>query len=110
MVGVGGVVVGRQGCGEDAAGPVADAVQECALGPRIGPVVQDADPGSVGKIEGRAASIRELAKENDVPLLRKVPLAHALLRIDVNEEVPEALYDAVAETLNFVYQLRQRAA
>lgn len=72
---------------------------------------KDNAPRVIAKgIEGRAASIRELAKEHDVPLLRNVPLAHALLRIDVNDEVPEALYDAVAETLNFVYQLRQRAA
>lgn len=72
---------------------------------------KDNAPRVIAKgIEGRAASIRELAKEHDVPLLRNVPLAHALLRIDVNDEVPEALYDAVAETLNFVYQLRQHAA
>ena len=32
--------------------------------------------------------------------------AAALLRVDVGEEVPEALYDAVAEVLNFVYGLK----
>ncbi len=53
----------------------------------------------------RAEAIRELARANDVPLLRNVPLAHALLRVEVNDEIPEALYDAVAEVLNFVYQL-----
>jgi flagellar biosynthetic protein FlhB len=42
----------------------------------------------------------------DVPMLRNVPLAHALLRVDVNQEIPEELYDAVAEVLNFVYQLQ----
>ena len=31
------------------------------------------------------------------------------LRIDVNQEVPEELYDAVAEVLNFVYQLKKSA-
>ncbi len=70
---------------------------------------KDNAPRVIAKgIEGRAASIRELAKDNDVPMLRNVPLAHALLRVDVNEEVPEGLYDAVAEILNFVYQLRQQ--
>ncbi len=58
-------------------------------------------------IDARAATIRELAKQYDVPLLRNVPLAHALLRVDVNDEVPEALYDAVAEVLNFVYSLKE---
>ena len=54
----------------------------------------------------KAEKIRELARASDVPLLRNVPLAHALLRIEVNHEVPEELYDAVAEVLNFVYQLQ----
>ncbi len=67
----------------------------------------DGAPRLVAKgIELRAASIRELAKQYDVPILRNVPLAHALLRVELFEEVPEDLYDAVAEVLNFVYQLR----
>jgi flagellar biosynthetic protein FlhB len=71
---------------------------------------KDGAPRIIAKgIEVRAASIRELAKQYDVPMLRNVPLAHSLLRIDVNEEVPEELYDAVAEVLNFVYQLKQQA-
>lgn len=69
---------------------------------------RDAAPKVIAKgINVKAETIRELAKSYDVPLLRNVPLAHALLRIDVNDEVPEALYDAVAEVLNFVYQLKQ---
>ncbi|MEN9798719.1 MAG: hypothetical protein RL653_2415, partial [Pseudomonadota bacterium] len=36
-----------------------------------------------------------------------VGLANALYRVDVGEEVPEDLYDAVAEVLNFVYALQQ---
>ena len=54
----------------------------------------------------KAERIKAIARERDVPTLRNVPLAHALLRVDVGEEVPEALYDAVAEVLNFVYGLR----
>lgn len=70
---------------------------------------KDGAPRVIAKgIEGRAAGIREIGKEYDVPMLRNVPLAHALLRVDVNDEVPEALYDAVAEVLNFVYQLKQQ--
>jgi flagellar biosynthetic protein FlhB len=73
--------------------------------------VKDGAPRVIAKgIELKAAGIRELAKKYDVPLLRNVPLAHALLRIDVNQEVPEELYDAVAEVLNFVYQLKQSAS
>lgn len=68
---------------------------------------KDGAPRVVAKgIDSRAASIRELAKVNGVPMMRNVPLAHALLRVEINQEVPEELYDAVAEVLNFVYQLK----
>lgn len=59
-------------------------------------------------VDTAAAAIREIAKEAGVPMMRNVPLAHALLRVDDGEEVPEELYDAVAEVLNFVYQLREQ--
>ncbi len=55
----------------------------------------------------RAEAIKELARESDVTLIRNVPLAHALHRVEVGEEIPEELYDAVAEVLNFVYQLKE---
>ena len=54
--------------------------------------------------------IRELARASEVSLLRNVPLAHALLRVEMNEEIPEELYDAVAEVLNFVSQLEEGRA
>ncbi|MET0403214.1 MAG: type III secretion system export apparatus subunit SctU [Cystobacter sp.] len=57
-------------------------------------------------LDFKAERIKALAREGDVPTLRNVPLAHALLRVDVGDEVPEELYDAVAEVLNFVYGLR----
>jgi flagellar biosynthetic protein FlhB len=72
---------------------------------------QDGAPKVLCKgVETRAAAIRELAKEADVPIMRNVPLAHALLRLEVGDEIPEDLYDAVAEVLNFVYSLRDGAA
>ncbi len=59
-------------------------------------------------IDARAQAIKDLAKDGDVPMLRNVPLAHALLRVEVGEEIPEELYDAVAEVLNFVQGLREQ--
>ncbi|RKH39653.1 EscU/YscU/HrcU family type III secretion system export apparatus switch protein [Corallococcus sp. AB049A] len=59
-------------------------------------------------MDAKAERIKALAREADIPLLRNVPLAHALLRVEVGEEVPEELYDAVAEVLNFVYGLKQQ--
>jgi flagellar biosynthetic protein FlhB len=54
-----------------------------------------------------AARIREIAKENKVALLEAPPLARALYKhTDIDDEIPEALYSAVAEVLAYVYQLR----
>ncbi|WP_426211652.1 flagellar biosynthesis protein FlhB [Massilia sp. TWP1-3-3] len=54
-----------------------------------------------------AAKIRELARENNVPLLEAPPLARALHKhTEIGDEIPEALYAAVAEVLAYVFQLR----
>jgi flagellar biosynthesis protein FlhB len=55
-----------------------------------------------------AARIRELAAENNVPLLEAPPLARALYHnVELNREIPGQLYGAVAEVLAWVYQLRR---
>jgi len=54
-----------------------------------------------------AAKIRELAKEHNIPMLEAPPLARALFKhTDLGDEIPEALYSAVAEVLAYVFQLR----
>jgi len=53
-----------------------------------------------------AQKIRELAAEHKVPVVEAPPLARALYRhTDIGEQVPAALYTAVAEILAYVYQL-----
>jgi flagellar biosynthetic protein FlhB len=54
-----------------------------------------------------ADKIREIAKEEGIPIVRNVTLAQALNRLEVGDYVPEELYEAVAEVLNFVYKLGQ---
>ncbi|MCX7180756.1 MAG: flagellar biosynthesis protein FlhB [Proteobacteria bacterium] len=55
-----------------------------------------------------AQRIRELAAENNVPLLEAPPLARALYRhCDVGDQIPADLYTAVAEVMAYVYQLKQ---
>jgi flagellar biosynthetic protein FlhB len=55
-----------------------------------------------------AAKIRALALENGVPLLEAPPLARALYaHTDLGDEIPAALYAAVAEVLAYVFQLRR---
>jgi flagellar biosynthetic protein FlhB len=56
-----------------------------------------------------AARIREIAAEDDVPLVRDVPLARALYRsCRVGEEIPAELFAAVAQVLAFVISRRGR--
>jgi flagellar biosynthesis protein FlhB len=55
-----------------------------------------------------AARIREIAAENNVPLLEAPPLARALYHnVDINREIPGPLYGAVAQVLAWVYQLKR---
>jgi flagellar biosynthetic protein FlhB len=55
-----------------------------------------------------AQKIRELAAENQVPVIELPPLARALHKhVEVGEAVPTALYTAVAEVMAYVYQLNQ---
>jgi flagellar biosynthesis protein FlhB len=55
-----------------------------------------------------AARIREIATENNVPLLEAPPLARALYHnVEINQEIPGPLYGAVAEVLAWVFQLRR---
>ena len=55
-----------------------------------------------------AARIRELGLENNVPLLEAPPLARALYHnVELNREIPGALYGAVAQVLAWVYQLKR---
>ncbi|KQQ87993.1 flagellar biosynthesis protein FlhB [Massilia sp. Leaf139] len=54
-----------------------------------------------------AAKIRELARENKVALLEAPALARALWKhTEIDDEIPEKLYSAVAEVLAYVFQLR----
>lgn len=54
-----------------------------------------------------AEMIREVATESGIPIMQNVPLAWALLELDVGDEIPEELYAAVAETLVIVYRMRE---
>ncbi|MCD6734677.1 MAG: flagellar type III secretion system protein FlhB [Burkholderiaceae bacterium] len=54
-----------------------------------------------------AGRIREIARDAGVPLVSAPPLARALYaHVDLDREIPVALYNAVAQVLAYVYQLR----
>ncbi|QPJ62729.1 MAG: flagellar biosynthesis protein FlhB [Candidatus Nitronauta litoralis] len=65
-------------------------------------------PVVVAKGQGDIAlKIREIAKENDVPLVEDKPLARLLYKsVEIGQIIPTHLYRAVAEILAYVYKLK----
>ncbi len=55
-----------------------------------------------------AERIIEVAKQNDIPIHEDPDLVAILSVLDVNREIPESLYRAVAEVLAFVYSVNQQ--
>ena len=55
--------------------------------------------------DSMALEIIDIAKKNQVPVVRNIGLAHSLFDLEIGHDIPEDLYEAVAEVLNFVYQL-----
>lgn len=58
-----------------------------------------------GKI---AENIIEKAAEHEVPIIEDPSLVELLSELNINETIPEELYQAVAEVFAFVYRLDQR--
>ena len=55
-----------------------------------------------------AARIREIAAENEVPIVSAPPLARAIyFSTELEQEIPARLYLAVAQILAYIYQLKQ---
>ncbi len=54
-----------------------------------------------------ALKIRKLARRHNVPIVKNVPLARALVELSMNSEIPEEFYDPVAAILKFVYDLKR---
>jgi flagellar biosynthesis protein FlhB len=55
-----------------------------------------------------AQKIVEAARQYGVPVLRDVPLARALVELEIGAAIPEALYEAVAEILREAWEETER--
>ncbi|WP_417223819.1 EscU/YscU/HrcU family type III secretion system export apparatus switch protein [Amphritea sp.] len=53
-----------------------------------------------------AEQIIRLAKEHDVHIHESPELVEVLLRLELGDEIPEALYRAIAEIIAFTYKLK----
>ena len=57
-----------------------------------------------------ADRILEVARENGIPIREDPALSRALEALELNEEIPEDLYKAVAEAIAWAYSLDAQAA
>jgi flagellar biosynthetic protein FlhB len=56
-----------------------------------------------------AAKIREIAKENEIPIVENPPLARALFAsVEIDQEIPPEHYKAMAEVISYVFKLKNR--
>ena len=72
---------------------------------------KDGAPQVVASGQGEVAErILELAREAGVHVSQDTGLLELLAQLPLGSEIPEELYQAVAEVLAFVYQLNERSA
>lgn len=53
-----------------------------------------------------AMRIREIARENNIPLVENPPVARLLHKLDLGAAIPEEMFKAVAEILAHIYSLK----
>ncbi len=65
-------------------------------------------PHLVAKGMGYVAErIREIAVENDVPIVENPPVAREIYaQVEIGEDIPEEFFKIVAEILAYVYRLK----
>ncbi len=57
-----------------------------------------------------AKHIREIAENNNIPIVEEPPLARAIFfNVEVDQQIPENLFKAVAQVLAYVYHLKRKA-
>ena len=59
--------------------------------------------------DNMAVKIKEIAKENEVPIIEDKPLARMIYKeVDIDSEIPAEMYGAVAEILAVLYKMKNK--
>lgn len=67
---------------------------------------QNKSPKSIAKGKGLLAeNIIQKAKENNVPIVEDPSLVELLAELNINQTIPEELYQVVAEVFAFIYKI-----
>ncbi len=71
---------------------------------------KDTTPKIVAKgADVLAFKIREIAKAHDIPIIENKPLARLIYKeVEIDQEIPQEMYQAVAEVLVAVYKINNR--
>ena len=60
-------------------------------------------------VDNVAIKIKDVAKENDVPIIENKPLARLMYKeVDIDSEIPQDMYQAVAEILVAIYKMKEK--
>ena len=73
---------------------------------------QDKDYAPITGVTGKgyvAEEIIKLAKDNNIPIIEDSTLAEILAELNINEHIPEELYQVVAEIFAFIYQTDKKS-
>lgn len=82
--------------------------------PRAVALTYDAESERAPHVSARgtgilAKKILEVAESRDIPIRQDPDLLELLDAVEVMEEIPSELYDAVAEVLAFIYRVNEQA-
>ena len=70
---------------------------------------KESAPKVVAKGEGVSAdNIIKIAEKNGVPIKQDKDLIELLSNVEIDKEVPEVLYKAVAEVFSFIYKTTKK--
>ncbi|OQY08193.1 MAG: flagellar biosynthesis protein FlhB [Fusobacteriia bacterium 4572_132] len=70
---------------------------------------KDNAPKIIAKGQGKVAEkIIEIAEENGINIKKDKNLLEILYKMDIAEEIPEELYEVMAEILTYIYRLDEK--
>ena len=73
---------------------------------------QDRDNAPIVSAAGKgyvAEEIIKLAEDNNIPIVEDSTLVEILAELNINEHIPEELYQVVAEVFAFIYQTDKKS-
>lgn len=71
---------------------------------------KDAAPRVVAKGQGQSAeNIIKIAELHNLPIRKDEDLIELLSKVELDKEVPAALYKAVAEVFSFIYKISKKS-